>query len=247
VDFRFWEYDDDYAGPEDRTEAAAAEIIPGVWYVGSYHFAAYLLKTGGGAVVIDTCRSDARDFFLSQFSRAEVELSKIVAILHTHGHSDHLGNTARLVELSGAQTMIGAGDALWLAQETPVDRMLCPTETVSFGATELTFFATPGHTIGCGIYITDVGGARVCFMGDACGPFIFRTTRWSGDAEAFRASAARMRNVSADIYLPGHPHQVLEVSAEGNPRLSRDQWHSYIDHRVEMMEEFIVGSDTSQC
>jgi len=247
VDFRFWEYDDDYAGPEDRTEAAAAEIIPGLWYVGSYHFAAYLLKTGGGAVVIDTCRSDARDFFLSQFSRAEVELSKIAAILHTHGHSDYLGNTARLVELSGAQTMIGAGDALWLAQETPVDRMLCPTETVCFGAIELTFFATPGHTIGCGMYLTDVGGARVCFMGDACGPLIFKTTRWSGDAEAFRASAVRMKNVSADIYLPGHPHQVLEVSAEGNPRLSRDQWHSYIDHRVEMMEEFIVGSDTSQC
>lgn len=243
MDFRFWQYDDDYAGPEDRSEVVAAEIVPGLCYVGSYHFAAYLLKTGGGAVVIDTCRSDARDFFLSQLSRTGAEPSEISAILHTHGHSDHIGNTARLVELSGAQTMIGAGDAIWLAQETPVDRRLCPGEVVPFGSNQIEFFATPGHTIGCGMYLTDVGGARVCFMGDACGPFIFQTTRWSGDAEAFRASALRMKEVSADIYLPGHPHQILEVSPGGDPRLTREQWWRYLDRRLRMMEEFVAGSN----
>lgn len=243
MDFRFWEYDDDYAGPEARDEAAAAEIIPGLWYVGAYHFAAYLLKTDAGPVVIDTCRSDARDFFLSQIPRAGVEPSEVVAILHTHAHSDHIGNTARLVELSGAEAMIGAGDAVWLAEHTPVKRMFCPGEVVQLGSTQLQFFSTPGHTIGCGMYLSDLGGTRVCFMGDACGPFIFQEVRWRGDADAFRASAARMKAVAADIYLPGHPHQIREVSPSGDPRLTRDQWHRYIDRRVAMMEEFTADSD----
>ena len=246
VDFHFWDYDDDYAGPEDRGEAAAAEIIDGLWYVGSYHFTAYLLTTDAGPVVIDTCRSAARDFFLSQIARAGAEPSDVAAILHTHGHEDHIGNSARLVELSGAQTLIGAGDAIWLAQETPVSRMLCPGEAVRFGSNEVKFFATPGHTIGCGMYVTDVRGARVCFMGDACGPFIFQKVRWAGDVEAFRVSAGRMKEVEADVYLPGHPHQILEVSPEGDPRLGRAQWHRYIDRRVEMMEEFVAGSGGSE-
>jgi metallo-beta-lactamase class B len=246
VDFRFWAYDDDYAGPEDRSEALAAEIIPELWYIGSYHSAAYLLKTEAGPVVIDTCSSDAGDFFLSQISRAGVEPSRVAAILHTHAHNDHIGNTARLVELSGAEAMIGAADAIWLAEHTPVKRMLCPGETVQFGSVQLEFCSTPGHTIGCGMYLAGLGGMRVCFMGDACGPLIFQTVRWAGDAESFRASAARMQEVAADLYLPGHPHQILEVSPEGDPRLTGEQWRRYLDRRVDMMEKFIAASDKPQ-
>jgi hypothetical protein len=78
-------------------------------------------------------------------------------------------------------------------------------------------------------------------MGDSCGPFIFRSraARWTGDREAFEASAERMRTVEADIFLPGHPDQILEVSSEGDPRLSREQWHRYIDQRMEAMEQIM--------
>jgi metallo-beta-lactamase class B len=242
VQFRFWEYDDDYAGPEDRTQAEAAEIVPGLWYVGSYHFCAYLLHTDEGPVLIDTCHRRAAGFFLAQIARAGVDPTSVVAVLHTHGHADHMGNTAEVVRLSGAKAIIGAGDVPWLAEQAAVSRALCPGEVVTFGETEVEFFAAPGHTLGCGMYLTARGEDRVCFMGDACGPRIFETVRWAGDEEAFRASAERMKAVEAGIFLPGHPHQILEVSPGGDPRLSREQWRRYIDGRVEAMERIISGA-----
>jgi glyoxylase-like metal-dependent hydrolase (beta-lactamase superfamily II) len=239
VQFRFWKFDEGYAGPESHSDAEAAEIAPGLWYVGSYHCCAYLLHTDAGAVVIDTCDRRAADFFVSQIRSAGVDPASVVAVLHTHGHADHTGNTAELVRLSGAQAMIGAGDAPWLAEQTAVDRMLCPGETVTFGETEIAFFSAPGHTLGCGMYLAKLGQQRLCFMGDSCGPYIFRTSRWTGDREALQASAERMKTVEADIFLPGHPDQILEVSPEGDPRLSREQWHRYIDQRLRAMEQII--------
>jgi len=225
MQFRFWRYDDDYSGPEDHDAARAREIVPGLWYVGSYHFCAYLLNTKAGPVVVDTCDARAGDFFLAQVERAGANPASVVAVLHTHAHPDHIGNTAKLVALSNATTMIGAGDAPWLAEQVSIGRMLCPEEIVEFGEHRVTFLHTPGHTLGCGMYLTELGPDRVCFIGDACGPYIFREVRWAGDVEAFRASAERMKSVEADIFLPGHPHQILEVSPEGDPRLSREQWH----------------------
>lgn len=244
MEFRFWRFDDKASrGPEERKEAEAAEIAPGLWYVGTYHFCAYLLHTHGGPVVIDTCVRQAGDFFLSQLSRAGIEPREVAAVLHTHCHSDHVGNTARLASLSGAKIMIGAGDAPLLAEQTPVGRILCPGERVDFGDTAVTFFSAPGHTLGCGMYLTELGGERLCFVGDACGPYIFRDVRWEGDAEAFRASAERMKEVEADLFLPGHPDQTFEVSPEGNPRLSREQWHRYLDQRLRAMEQITAGGD----
>ena len=50
-----------------------------------------------------------------------------------------------------------------------------------------------------------------------------------------------MKTVVADLYLPGHPHQTMEVSPEGNPRLTWEQWHRFIDDRVHIMESTISG------
>jgi glyoxylase-like metal-dependent hydrolase (beta-lactamase superfamily II) len=240
MQFRFWPYQYDESGARLPVEVEAASILPDLWYVGDHRYCCYLVRTGQGLVMIDTGVEDQADYYLSQIRRAGGDPTHLVALLHTHAHHDHIGATPRLLSISGALAIIGAADAPQLAQRAPVNRMLCPKEVVSFADTDFTFCHTPGHTIGCGMYLTDLGGSRVCFVGDAAGPHIFAEFRWQGDAEAFRASAARMKEVEADLYLPGHPHQTLEVSPEGDPRLSRDQWHRYIDQRVRIMEETIA-------
>jgi glyoxylase-like metal-dependent hydrolase (beta-lactamase superfamily II) len=179
--------------------------------------------------------------YFANLHRAGCEPADLAAILHTHNHSDHIGATAKLVEASGAETMIGEADAPLLAAKAPVSRLLRDGDIVEFAGTQFTFLHTPGHTRGSGVYLLEQNGVRVCFIGDAVGPFIFEDVRWEGDAEAFRSSADRMKTMVADLYLPGHPHQTMEVSPEGNPRLTREQWHRFIDDRVHIMESTISG------
>jgi len=239
MNFRFWTYDDDYKGTEARAEAEAREIIPGLWYFGSYHFGAYLMHTGAGPVAIDTCHAKTSDFFFAQFSRAGIDPASVAAVLHTHAHLDHIGNSARLVSLSGAAAWIGAEDAPALAKEVEVAGELREGQELDFGGTRIRFCHTPGHTPGCGMLLAELAGRRLCCMGDAGGPYIFQTVRWEGDVAAFLASAEKMKGVEADLYLPGHPHQILQVSPEGDPRLSQEQWHRYIDERVAMMQAYV--------
>jgi glyoxylase-like metal-dependent hydrolase (beta-lactamase superfamily II) len=95
------------------------------------------------------------------------------------------------------------------------------------------------------MYVTQVGDGRLCFMGDACRPDIFRDVRWTGDEDAFRASAERIRAIEADIFLPGHPHELREVSPDGDPRLSPSQWQHYIDGRLSALEQIVAGQRPS--
>jgi metallo-beta-lactamase class B len=191
--------------------------------------------------MVDTGVADQVQLYSANLRRAGREPADLIAILHTHNHRDHSGGTAKLVEVSGAETMIGEADAPALAALAPVGRGLKDGDDIVFGGTRLMFIHTPGHTRGCGMYLMPHDGTRVCFVGDAAGPYIFEHVRWEGDAEAFRKSAARMKGVVADLYLPGHPHQTLEVSSEGDPRLTQEQWHRYVDDRVRTMERTISG------
>jgi metallo-beta-lactamase class B len=185
--------------------------------------------------MIDTGVAEEEAQYFANIQRVGVNPADLFAILHTHNHPDHTGTTASLVAASGAETMMGEEDAAQFA----VECILRDKDELEFAETRLTFIHTPGHTRGCGLYLGEYGGRRICFMGDAGGPFIFEQVRWEGDAEAFRTSAERMKKVVADIYLPGHPHQILEVSADGDPRLNQEQWHHYIDSRVRKMEAII--------
>lgn len=240
MEFRFWRYE--YLPDGSRpAESRGAEILPGLWYVGGYNYCCYLLLTDAGPVMVDAGVAEESQLYSEGIRRAGSDPADLVAIIHTHSHPDHIGATPQLVALSGARTMIGEADAPELAQHVAVDRVLRDGDEIEFSGTRLRFIHTPGHTRGCGMYLTAFAGARVCFTGDAAGPFIFEEVRWDGDAEAFRASAQRMKQVEADLYLPGHPHQTLEVSPSGDPKLTGEQWHRYIDGRVAKMESTIAG------
>lgn len=239
--FRFWSY---HYGPDGRRPTAVnpAQILPGLWYVGGYSYCCYLLATQAGPVLVDAGVEQETEQYLANLRSAGHQPAELRAVLHTHNHPDHTGATPRLVAMSGAQTMIGEEDAPELAVRAPVTRTLREGDEIVFGQTRLVFLHTPGHTRGCGMYLTEFGGYRVCFVGDACGPYIFEQVRWKGDAEAFRRSAARMKQVQADVYLPGHPHQTLEVSPDGDPRLAQEQWHRYLEGRVRRMEELVSAA-----
>ena len=104
----------------DPEEAVAIEVVPGLWRlrlpVGWEHFDhvnAYLLEGEDGPILVD-CGSagdpscaEALDRAIAQTGHA---VDEVAAVALTHVHSDHAGQTARVVERSGAMVLAHPDD-----------------------------------------------------------------------------------------------------------------------------------------
>ena len=66
---------------------------------------------------------------------------RLITVLDTHIHADHITGAAALRKNTGASYALGAASALPCA-----DRLLDDGDTVPFGSHELRVLATPGHT-----------------------------------------------------------------------------------------------------
>ncbi len=101
---------------------------------------------------------------------------KVVAIVNTHGHWDHVGANQTVSEKMGVPVFIHEDDADYLtdpaknisnmmgtqSQTKAADHLLKEGDTVTFGSCELEVIHTPGHTPG-GICLY---GHGVLFCGD---------------------------------------------------------------------------------
>ena len=101
---------------------------------------------------------------------------RVVAVIDTHGHWDHIGANGAVKEHTGAPLFIHEDDAAYLgdpslnisnmvgtqAKAAPADGYLKEGDRVVFGSCALTVLHTPGHTPGdISLY-----GENVLFSGD---------------------------------------------------------------------------------
>ncbi|GAB3713909.1 MBL fold metallo-hydrolase [Nocardiopsis nanhaiensis] len=98
---------------------------------------------------------------------AAVDGRRVVAVLCTHGHNDHVNAAPAVADATGAQILLHPEDrVLWdmtHPDRTP-DGELADGQSVRVGGTELTVIHTPGHAPGavC-LYAPELG---VLFSGD---------------------------------------------------------------------------------
>jgi hydroxyacylglutathione hydrolase len=168
------------------------------------------------AIVIDP----GGDFEMIAEELTEHEL-RVTAIVHTHTHIDHVGATAPLQSLSGADAMIHEADRFLydiLDVQARMLRLPLPTRcdmrgslvdggAVHFGALELGVMHTPGHTPGSVCFYCENQGERFVFTGDTLfARSIGRTDLWGGDSEQiFRSLRDRLLTLEEDTQVvPGH-------------------------------------------
>ena len=162
---------------------------------------------------------------------------KVLALLHTHCHFDHMTATRRVAEATGAEILIHKADKAYydsLAGQyvkfgmtfkqrhdpLPVKRFLKDGEKVAFGRHALTALHTPGHTEGsCSFHLE----GKV-FAGDTLfHRSIGRTDLPGGDLET-ELESIRTRLFTLDpetVVYPGHgPETRIAEERSENPFLT---------------------------
>lgn len=151
----------------------------------------------GEAIVIDPGDEPARIVSL-----VEREKLRVVALLHTHAHFDHIGASGAVARATGAKIRLHEADRfLWdaLPQQAalfgfaaeappPPDEGLADGEEIRFGSAALRAIHTPGHTPGSTCFRLD-GETPILFSGDTLfRRSIGRTDLWGGDSDRILAS-----------------------------------------------------------
>jgi glyoxylase-like metal-dependent hydrolase (beta-lactamase superfamily II)/rhodanese-related sulfurtransferase len=145
---------------------------------------------------------------------------RLVAVLDTHVHADHVTAQGLLRERFGAQSVMSERSGAVCA-----DRLVKHGDRIEFGRHALEVRETPGHTNGCLTFVCHE--ARMAFTGDAllirgCG----RTDFQSGSSRAlFQSVRERVFTLPEDTLIyPAHDYKGRTVSTvaeekQHNPRL----------------------------
>ncbi|CAM3582741.1 putative metallo-hydrolase [Vibrio aerogenes CECT 7868] len=160
---------------------------------------------------------------------------KVVSVVLTHGHLDHVGGTQKLVEELSGVKIIGPhqADLFWLQgleQQsqmfgfplTPAfepDQWLNENDVVSFGRQQLNVIHTPGHTPGHITLFNEAG--RIAFVGDVLfNGGIGRTDFPQGDFNTLIESIKnKLWPLGNDMtFVPGHgPKSTFGQERVSNP------------------------------
>ena len=206
----------------------AMRVIGPVHYVGTEGLAAYLIRTPGGAVLIDGTLEGNVPAIERGIAASGVRVRDVELLLLSHAHFDHAAGLARLKRDTGAKLVVGAGDAAAMATGVPpgetsygvvrfpaarVDRAVRDGERVTLGGVTLTAVATPGHTPGCTSWRMRVAERGrpldVLFLCSltVAGNKLVGNARYPGIVRDFRRTFAKLRAERADVVLPFHPEQ----------------------------------------
>lgn len=179
--------------------------------VGAWKAECYALTNEAGTIVLDPGAEPQRIMrWLGD--------KKVVGIILTHCHSDHIGAVNELVEAYGCWVACGARDVGGVADVhrsgfdeegidytvDHVDRALEEGDVVTWGGDSLTVLNTPGHTPGSICLLCDE--QKVLFSGDMLFQGAIGSTAFvlGNDADMVR-SCARLTELDPALRVyPGH-------------------------------------------
>ena len=179
------------------------------------------LETNAYLLVDDQTREavlvDAPHGVSKQLARHMEDGVKVVMLINTHGHWDHIGDNEEVLKMIHAPLAIHSADAEMLKDggaygyETPVlakasraDRLLAGGDVISFGQVSLRVMHTPGHTTGSICLYHEA--SKTLISGDtlfqgSCG----RTDLTNSSESEMVASLRKLSTLPPDTrYYPGH-------------------------------------------
>ncbi len=179
------------------------------------------------AVLIDTVKSQ-----LDQYLQLLDELNlRLVYVLDTHTHADHITAAGALRDATGASTLLGEE-----AHSACVSKAMQHGDIINVGQLVIEALHTPGHTDDSYSFILEENGQRYAFTGDTL------LIRGTGRTDFQNGNAAEQYTSLFDHLLklpdntwvyPGHDYKGWTVSTIGeekanNPRLQVKDLAEYV-------------------
>jgi len=175
----------------------------------------WVLISEGEAIVVDALRHVDRYVELLASRDA-----RLVAVVDTHGHADHVSGGRALAEEAGATYYLHPYDAIHPIDLLPATfsyEPLLEKRSLAFGGSMMDVLHVPGHTLGaCALLVDD----RYLIAGDTLFMSGIARPDLGGHAEAWtplhQASLRRILALGDDtLVLPGHFSAFSEADAAG--------------------------------
>jgi metallo-beta-lactamase class B len=219
-----------HAQPEDSPNKAFApfKIGEGLYYVGASDYAAYLIATKAGLVVIDGGDAVVGKQVVQNIRTLGFDPSQVKVLLNTHEHFDHAGGLAEIKRAApGAKFYASAADGAIVAKGgrgdpflkgerfyyepvTP-DVILKDGQQVSLGGWTITAHITGGHTPGCTTWtfpVTVAGKTRQAL--DHCSSSVLpgyklgKTETYPGQTSDYEKSFATWKSLPCEVFIASH-------------------------------------------
>jgi len=204
------------------------KIGEGLYYVGSVDYAAYLLTSKAGLIVLDGGDAETGKQILANIRTLGFDPANVKVLLNTHQHFDHAAGLAALKKAApGAKLYASAADGPIIAaggrgdpflkgarfEYEPVkpDVILKDGQKVTLGTWTLTAHVTGGHTKGCTTWtfpVTVAGKVRQaqvhCSSSVLPGYKIGKTETYPGQTADYEKSFATWKSLPCDVFLASH-------------------------------------------
>ena len=210
----------------DRAIAAPSpppgQAFDNLYYIATSWVSAWALKTSDGIILIDALNNtrEAQELIEGGMVKLGLDPAQIKFVVVTHAHGDHYGGANYFVQKYKAHVI--ASEADWAQMDGGVlefpykdwmsppkrDRVVKDGETLTLGDTTMTFYITPGHTLGTlsPVFNVTSGGSPHTVM--LWGGTAFNFGKEVPRLETYIAATDRMaglaRTLPVDVLISNH-------------------------------------------
>jgi len=217
-----------HAAQAPDAATAPFKIGEGLYYVGSFDYAAYLIATKAGLIVLDGGDAETGKQIVGNIRTLGFDPANVKILLNTHQHFDHAAGLAAVKKAApGARLYASAADGPIIAaggrgdpflkgdrfyyEAVKPDVVLKDGQKVSLGGWTLTAHVTGGHTKGCTTWtfpVTVAGQVRQahvhCSSSVLPGYKLGKVETYPGQTADYEKSFATWKSLPCDVFLGSH-------------------------------------------